>query len=85
MRDQNDHSKNQPGAQQHAEGDYGDKARQRNREELQSGGDNEDDRAPSAAPPREGRHKIHEDREQHDEADKNSEKNRLARDRDRGK
>jgi hypothetical protein len=33
--------------------------------------------------PRQGRHKIYEDRQQHDEADKNSEKNRLARDRDR--
>ena len=29
---------------------------------------------------REGKHKIYEDREQHDEAEKNSEKNRLTRD-----
>ena len=27
-----------------------------------------------------GKHRLHEDRQQHDEADKNSEKNRLAKD-----
>jgi hypothetical protein len=32
-----------------------------------------------------GRHKIHEDRQQHDDADLQSEKNRLAHDRQRGK
>jgi|KBSSwiStaDraftv2_1062776.scaffolds.fasta_scaffold5045979_2 hypothetical protein len=80
-----DQSNNQPGAQRHAEGEYGDKARQRNLEQLQSGGDQPDEGEPNASGAELGRHKIHEDRQQHDDADLQSEKNRLAHDRQRGK
>ena len=80
-----DQSNNQPGAQRHAEGEYGDKARQRNFEQLQSGGDQADEGEPNASGAELGRHKIHEDRQQHDDADLQSEKNRLAHDRQRGK
>ena len=78
-----DQSNNQPGAQRHAEGGYGEVARKANLERLQTSqdADAEDDVIDRSG---EGRHKIHEDRQQHDEADKNSEKNRLARERDRG-
>ena len=77
-----DQSNNQPGAQRPPEGGYGDAARKANLDRLHTSEDGgaEDD---AVDQPREGRHKIHEDRQQHDEADKNSEKNRLARDRDR--
>jgi len=73
-----DHSNDQPGAQRHAEGEYGDAAREANRERLQSSRDDEDDVINRSG---EGRHRIHEDRQQHDEADKNSEKNRLNREK----
>jgi hypothetical protein len=33
----------------------------------------------------EGAHRLHEEREQHDEAEKNSEKNRLQREQKRGR
>ena len=81
-----DRSNDQPGAQRHAEGEYGDRARKRNREQLQEpleaeqpDGQQTDGSNDSSV----GRHRIYEDRQQHDEADKNSEKNRLARDRER--
>jgi hypothetical protein len=81
-----DQSNNQPGAQRHAEGEYGDKARQRNLEQLQSGDEGQADGSESdTADSQLGRHRIHEDRQQHDEADLRSEKNRLAHDRNRGK
>ena len=77
-----DQSNNPPGAQRHPEGGYGDAARKANLDRLQMSQDGrEDDDA--VEQPREGRHRIHEDRQQHDEAEKNSEKNRLARERDR--
>lgn len=68
----------QKGAQSHPEGGHGDKTRERLRDELESG---VGDREPEAAAPsrRPGKHRLHEGREQHDEADLNSEKNRLAR------
>ena len=73
----------QKGAQTHAEGQHGKKAHTRFIESLQEG------RAPSAqelgAEAEEGEHRLHEDREQHDEAEKNSEKNRLNRDWKRGR
>ena len=73
-----DRSNDQQGAQEHAEGEYGDQARERNRERLQERVEADETDRPSS--PRVGKHRLHEDREQHDEADKNSEKNRLARD-----
>ena len=76
-----DRTNDQPGAQRHAEGEYGDLTRERNRERIQEPFDV--DETDDLNPPKAGRHRIHEDREQHDEADKNSEKNRLARERDK--
>ena len=79
-----DRTNDQQGAQRHAEGEYGDQARERNRERLQERVDETDDTEPSNQD-RVGKHRIYEGREQHDEADKNSEKNRLARDQDAGR
>lgn len=76
----------QRGAQTHAEGEYGEKAREANRDRIQQRGDeiSEGDDQPSPDDRRrEGGHRIYEDRQQHDEADSRSEKNRLARDRDK--
>ena len=78
-----DRSNDQKGAQQHAEGEYGGQARERNVDQLQDGA--ESDETDAADENRLGKHRIYEDREQHDEADKNREKNRLARDRDAGR
>jgi len=73
----------QKGAQTHAEGQHGKKAHSRFIETLHEG------RAPSPdelqAESQEGRHRLREDREQHDEADKNSEKNRLNLEWKRGR
>ena len=73
----------QKGAQTHAEGQHGRKAHARFVESLHEGS------APAAeelvGDAREGGRRLHEDREQHDEADKNSEKNRLNRDVKRGR
>ena len=77
-----DRTNDQPGAQEHAEGEYGDAARVANQERLETPLDAEDDVIARSS---EGRHRIYEGREQHDEADKNAEKNRLARDVDRGR
>lgn len=77
------------GAQTHAEGEYGFKAREANRDRLQHRGDELSETEASAPPDgdhREGGRRIYEDRQQHDEADSRSEKNRLARDKEkRGK
>ena len=77
------------GAQTHAEGEYGPKGRAANRDRLQHRGDEPDEAeasVPAEGDHREGGHRIYEDRQQHDEADSRSEKNRLARDKDkRGK
>ena len=73
----------QKGAQRHAEGEHGTKAHSRFIESLH------ESRAPTTsettAGPLEGAHRLREDREQHDEAEKNSEKNRLERDLKRGR
>ena len=76
----------QQGAQRHAEGQHGDKTHSRTLEELHSGasgaprGEGEETAAPKA-----GRHRLYEDREQHDEADKNSDKNRAEVEIERGR
>ncbi len=73
----------QKGAQRHAEGQHGSKAHSRFIESLH------ESRAPTAsevgAASLEGAHRLNEDRQQHDEADKNSEKNRANRDWKRGR
>ena len=78
----------QKGAQTHAEGQHGDKTHTAFIEDLhgQHGGSEESEGAPQAendvdayGRPVVGRHRLDEDREQHDEAEKNSEANRLRR------
>ena len=73
----------QKGAQAHAEGQHGAKAHARFIESLHEG--REPTASELAAEPAEGGHRLREDRQQHDEADKNSEKNRLNREWKRGR
>ncbi len=73
----------QKGAQGHSEGQHGEKTHRRLQEQLQSGTrepDAGDERANHDDP---GAHELFEGRQQHDEAEKNSEKTRLSRDIDR--
>lgn len=76
----------QKGAQRHAEGQHGEKAHRRFIEQLQEG-QTKEARDPAKEPePRhrqDGEHRLFEQRQQHDEAEKNSEWNRLSRDIDR--
>jgi hypothetical protein len=86
---QNAQQNAQRGAQTHAEGTYGERSQEANRARIQ-GDDDELRETDSQASPdthhREGGRRIYEDRQQHDEADLRSEKNRLARDKEkRGK
>ncbi len=80
----------QQGAVRHEPGQHGDKTRarqaqiahsgaKRSREALGPRYDPEEIRAHKGS----GEHRLFEDRQQHDEADKNSEKTRLARDAER--
>jgi hypothetical protein len=80
-----EHDGDQQDAQKHAEGQYGDRARAANRDRIhhsedQADGQSEDPSDSPSSTEGQGRHRLDEDRQQHDEADKNSEKNR-ARDR----
>ena len=72
----------QPGPQRHAEGQHGDKTHRRFIEQLQEG-TGSTRRARGA--PVEGNHRLHQDRQQHDEAEKNSEKVEAMREVERGK
>ena len=72
---------NQKGAQRHAEGQQGAKTRGRLKEQLHSGERGETERQ-DARHPTDGGHRLFERREQHDEAELNSEKNRLDSDID---
>jgi hypothetical protein len=78
----------QQGAPTHAEGQHGDKTHTEFIEELHGkhGGSEESEGAPQGqndfdeyGRPTGGHHRLHEDRQQHDEAEKNSEANRLRR------
>jgi len=78
----------QQGGQEHAEGQHGDKTHSEFIEELHGkhGGSEESEGAPQGhndsdvyGRPTPGNHRLQENREQHDEADKNSEANRLRR------
>ena len=71
--------KNQKGAQRHAEGTHGPKAREHFLEQLKSG-ERVDSGGGNAKHAADGKSRLFERREQHDEADRNSEKNRLDRD-----
>ena len=79
---------NQPGAQDRPEDAHGDKAHDAFIDSLHGkhGGSEESEGSPQEqndtdvyGRPIEGRHRLHEDRQQHDEAEKNSEANRLHR------
>ena len=80
----------QKGPQDHAEGEHGAKTRSKILEQLHSGngsanGDSPDD----PAPPRNlahhnAAHRLFEERQQHDEAERNSEKTRHNRELERG-
>jgi hypothetical protein len=75
---------NQKGAQNHPEGGHGDRTHKKIVEQLKSnkhGTDKNDNPLEDA----QGKHHIYEDRQQHDEADKNSEKDRLRHDRSKGR
>jgi hypothetical protein len=78
----------QPGAPRRGEQQQGDKTHEAFIESLE-GVDQANDsthltsRGTPARPDIAGHHRLAEDRQQHDEAEKNSEKNRLARERDR--
>ena len=78
----------QKGAQEHAEGQHGKKAHARMVEQLNSGTSAEERDAQAMRGPRveaDGKHRLYEDREQHDEAEKNSERNRSLVEADRGR
>jgi len=82
----NPNDDDQKGAQNHAEGQHGDKTHTAFIEGLHGkhGGSEESEGAPQDqndsdvyGQPVKGHHRLREDREQHDEADRNSEANRL--------
>ena len=78
--------KRQPGPQRHAEGQHGEQTHKRFIEILQEGGTSRD-AAPkqTEAPLVEGHHRLHQDRQQHDEAEKGSEKVEAMKEVQRGK
>lgn len=80
----------QQGALDHAPSQHGQKTRARQAEIAQSGSEQPDEAVGPRYDPAEirahdtpGKDRLFEDREQHDEAESNSEKTRLARDIDR--
>jgi hypothetical protein len=80
----------QKGPQDHAEGQHGSKTRSKILEQLHSGngatdnGSNGLDRPKNLAQ-HNAAHRLFEERQQHDEAEKKSEKTRLHRETERGK
>lgn len=70
------------GPQRHAEGQHGEKTHRRLIEELQEGTGRH---RPAAGKPIEGHHRLHQDRQQHDEAEKDSEKVEAFREVARGR
>jgi hypothetical protein len=73
--------KRTPGPQQHAEGQHGEKTHRRFVEQIQENGQTA---KMTEGPPIEGHHRLHQDRQQHDEAEKNSEKVEAFREIRRG-
>jgi hypothetical protein len=73
------HDGQQKGAQEHAEGQHGEKTHERFREQISEFRDTPDPTQPEGTPHREGRHRLDEDRQQHDDADLQSERNRERR------
>jgi hypothetical protein len=79
--------KRAPGPQQHAEGQHGEKTHKRFIETLQEGrtiGEEGPEKRTESGPV-EGHHRLHQDRQQHDEAEKNSEKVEAMKEVQRGK
>ena len=75
----------QKGAQEHAEGQQGQKAHRRFIEQLHEGQERpEGKRAQGEGEVVEGKHRLHEGRQQYDEAEFNSEKVRTMREVERG-
>ena len=75
----------QKGAQTHAEGQHGKKAHSRLVEQLQEGREQRDGmRAEGEGTWTVGKHRLHERRQQFDEATFNSERNRARREVERG-
>lgn len=73
------------GPQRHAEGQHGDRTHRRFIEQLQESTTRDGDTEPITEPREiEGHHRLHQDREQHDEAEKNSEKVEAMREIQRG-
>jgi hypothetical protein len=70
------------GAQDHAEGQHGRKTLERLQEINATGRDNPDPTEPEGVPVRLGKHRITEDRQQHDEGEKRSELEKLEQLRD---
>lgn len=64
------------GKKPNVEGRHGDKTHEAFLDNLQG---NRDEIQPQEGKPIAGHHRLHEDRQQHDEAEKNSEANRLRR------
>ena len=74
----------QKGPQQHAEGQHGEKTHAKFLEQLHNGTQQDEPvKNELAGDPSQGKRRLFEDRQQHDEADKNSEKNRLLRELDK--
>ena len=72
----------QKGPQHHPEGGHGDRTHSRIVEQLNSGANaNDEPEAINSA----GKSHLYEDRQQHDEADKNSDKDRIRHDREKGR
>ena len=71
------------GPQRHAEGQHGEKTHRRFIEMLQESRKGARD-ASTQQPDIEGHHRLHQDRQQHDEAEKNSEKVEAMREIERG-
>lgn len=65
------------GAQQHAEGQQGPKTHRMQQALNATGRDKPDPTRPSGPPTREGKHRLTEDRQQHDLAEKISELDKL--------
>lgn len=72
----------QQGPQQHAEGQHGDRTHKRFIEQL---GEGTGSTRKTEGAPIEGSHRLHQDRQQHDEAEKGSEKVEAMREIQRGK
>ena len=78
----------QKGAQTHAEGQHGERTRSQLKQQINNNGMSAaaqaaESETAAAALVRQGKHRIYEERKQHDEADRNADKNRLMRDIDR--